>query len=313
MKSRVMLICCAVAAGMFTSGAALAATIVLTGDFVQVSITDDGTLGQGSGAPGLVHDPSGTGTFDANTDYIRPGSPFEGFGVRATSAAGSTFLSNRNQSFGSPQIPGGPIIDISGGIADNAATWSGTAAGLYSIDHTFWFNDGDERINIITTITALTDLTDVSLSRAVDPDPDVLSGGSFNTNNDRGLGPIPIQDLVTSSGSLTGRTLGLFSTDATPHNTGIDSLCCSDLDPLEYLGGGSRAVVPGFDSTSDDAIGIGFRIGELLEGESRTVNYAYVMGGSRDTVIDPGVPEPTSIALVGIALLAGAGARKKRA
>lgn len=98
----------------------------------------------------------------------------------------------------------------------------------------------------------------------------------------------------------------MFANTSFTQNTGIVGACCSVFDPLTYLAGGNL----GDSSTGDNGIGIAFNLGDLLAGESVSVDYAYVMAGSLDTIDLPDdddsttVPTPSSIGLFGLCLLA---------
>lgn len=286
----------------FISAGTQAADVTLIGDSVQAVITDKGVLSS------LIFDPSGTGTFNPSNDYISPGIPFEAFAVRI---GPSTFLENSNS--GPFNINGSTVAGIG-----NSAIWTGTAGGLFTLQHVFQFNTTDQRVNITTTLTPLSDLTDVRISRAADPDPDSLSHGTASTNNQRGIPsntpPVPVTDFVGSLGAVSGLPLGLFFSGPITHNTGLSGDCCSQADPDFYLAGGDL----GDSSSGDNGIGIAFALGNLTTGTPVTWSYAYVMGGSLGTIDIPEpptpggtAPEPGMLSLVGVAL-AGFGALRRR-
>ena len=119
------------------------------------------------------------------------------------------------------------------------------------------------------------------------------------------------EDFVNSQGSSTGLTLGLFSNSDVTHNTGISSFWTENPD--FYLAGGDHG-------NGDYAIGLAFDFGDLLAGDSVTLTYAYVMGGTLDTVDLPDdngdptpVPAPATLWLMGIGLLAAAARRRRQA
>ncbi|MEG3767246.1 VPLPA-CTERM sorting domain-containing protein [Alteromonas sp. 14N.309.X.WAT.G.H12] len=324
-KTKKLALASVVLSAMLGTTTATAAPVFMQGDYLWTQVSDDGTLGDYTNSPGLIHDPTGTGTFDTATgDYLSPGIPFEGFGV---SADQFSTVGNRNSS--SDSVSQVSITDLSGGTFDNHVRWVGTADnGMFDIVHDFFFNDSDENVNISTVITATTDLTGVSFSRAIDPDPDNYSGGSAATNNERGLdlnndgdyddaGELSQSDFISASGVISGLTIGMFSDSAYTHNTGIVGDCCSVIDPASYLSGGDYAAVAfGYDSSADNGIGLGFEIGDLTAGESVSISYAYVFGdtvGTVDIPDDPttSVPLPASVFMFGMGLM-GLGAMNLR-
>lgn len=297
------------------------ANIIMTGDYVRTQVSNDGTLGDGTSDPGLVYDNTGLGNFDPNFDYLAPGNPHEAFGIRYNTSAGSSgLLGNSNSNSG--DVASGDdfslvsLTDMSlGSSFDSHVRWSGTNSFI-NIVHDFFFNDDEERVNIKTTIEALFDITDLLFARAIDPDPDSRAHGTADTNNQRGIdnnndgdaldsGDVAVENFVGSLGSVSGTPLGLFANTSFTQNTGIVGACCSVFDPLTYLAGGNM----GDSSTGDNGIGIAFDLGDLLAGESVSIDYAYVMAGSLETIDLPdedstSVPTPPSLGLFGLCLLA---------
>jgi hypothetical protein len=293
----------AAAAALTVSFAAFAAPLTLTGNYVQVGVGDAGTLGSGGSAPpGMRHDSTGTGNFTPGgipNDYLTPGTPSEAFAVSVGSSTARTTYSNSNSGGGdftstSPTLTAVPGFSL-------GATWSSSIAGVLQIDHTYFFNAGDERVNIVTTITALEDLIDVAFGRHLDPDPDVNRFGDFATINTRGNSLFSANDLVSAAGRTTGLTVGLLDNQSTYFsNTGISGFCCSiDSPDNVLLGYGPTSPT---NNVGDFGLQMAWSIGNLARGASASITYAYVFGERQDT-IGGDVPAPMTPLLVGLGLV----------
>lgn len=300
----------ALATLMLASTAAQAVPLALTGNYLRVGINDFGTFGSnGDVSPGLLHDPTGTGTFGVN-DYLTPGTEHDGWAVSSNQYGTSV----NDNAFGagawaaaSPTLLFGPAAL---GYA-NAASWSGTGNGM-SVTNSYFFNPNDERVRVITTITALEELTNVLFGRSVDPDPDVNTFNSFDTRNVRGDALLGPSEVVSSAGPQTGLTLALLngSGNTYAHNTGISSFCCSNDDPANVLLG-YGATHPG-SSFGDEGLQMAWDLGDFTNGQTKVVEYYYVFGANQETISEPNpTPEPASMLLLGAAL-GGLGLARRR-
>ena len=269
-------------------GSAMAAPIVLTGSFLQVSISDRGTFGQnGGGRPAFVHDITGTGTFDLSTDYIAPGSPHDGF-----SLVSDQFGFTQNNNNGVSGIGFTSPVLLTGAAARgylNAASWTGTVAGLFTITNSYFFNAGDERVLIETTVTALQDLTSLAFARSVDPD-----SGTTSSINQRGNISLAKNDFIGSESTANGRTLAIINVrnNGFANATQIGDTCCNNINPNIVLAG------PGFrgdSSTGDHSLNMAYRLGTLANGASATFQYSYAAGLGIDKITPTGaVPESST-------------------
>ena len=249
------------------------ATRQLAGRYIRIGVNSRGTLGSvGNTPPGIQVDYSGTGNFLDAYDFLTPGSPWEGWSVKFGAPGSSQIHENNNA--GSLVAVAGALF-IYSGLAyrnetwDNRAVWVGTAAE-YTIHHDVRFNRDDDVISIVTDITASTLLPRAFFARFTDPDARVSPLDSSTTRNARGWGPIPPSNIVLSEALASGYTQGLMSPQQGGVGTGITSPWSND--PEQYFPGS-----PGRPE-GDDAIGIGFSMGDVPAGRTVQLKYFYVFG-----------------------------------
>jgi autotransporter-associated beta strand protein len=259
----------AAALGLVAPLAAHAQSDILAGSYIKVGINGTvGSLGYGGGAtPGILYDGSGTGTFNPAYDYLTPGSPFEGFVVTAD---GMTTAINNNA--GGTAITGSLVnyngVAYGGSTYDQRAVWTGTYGSLFSITNDYFFNNNSQQVGIRTTITALSDLTNLAFSRALDPDAVAAAGDSSATNNFRGNGAVSASDLVYAEALVSKYVIGLYTNSTYTHNAAVTGWT---RDTASYLAGTDVG-------NGDNTIGLGFSLGSLLTGTSAVIDYSYIFG-----------------------------------
>lgn len=268
----------------FTMAGAQATPVVVGNDWVQAGVSDYGTLGSnGRTPPGILYDPTGTHTFNPKTDYLTPGTPWQIFAVKT---AETGLQVNNNEGRQDIKTTVSPTSTSTGSIS--SATWSGQYGDFYNITNNYSVDKTIKGIAVETELKALKDLSDVKFVTALDPDPDVGYHGVSGTNNGRGTTTtFAPEDWVYSAGAVTGFPIGIYSTSAYRHNTGISSKWSTD--PGFYLAGTN-------DGNGDYTIGLAFYIGQLLSGSSAVLKYGYLMANSIGE-IDPTETDKTNIDL----------------
>ena len=245
---------------------------LLQNEWVTAGINNNmGTFGSGgSTSPGLLFDPTGTGTFDTNYDYLTPGTPYDGFAVKVD----GTNYSNNNTGTGAITASG--FVD-----GTDTLTWSGSVAGVFNLDNEYSLASGQKFVDVTTTIEVLTNAGTVSFSKFIDPDSQGMPGDTSATDNVLGYSSIPDTNLAFSEATQSRYALGVYTTD-TNVTAGVASPWTDEADgyngtPSDYVNDDGDNVNYG---NGDDTIGISWTWGGITAGDILTANYAYIFGTS---------------------------------
>ena len=261
----------------FTSGS----TFVLEGNYVKIGVSDYGTIGSKSNTnPGIQFDGTGKADFNADYDYLTPGSPMEGFSVKGIDNNSSQiyfYRNNNDTGFGLNIIDNITLSKYNdnetydGNIYDNRAVWKGSTAD-FDIVHDYRFHDNQTFVDIVTKLTMKTAVQTLYFARFTDPDAQAAAGDSSSTLNTRGYSTIPATNLVNSEALSSKFAVGLVSGANSGVNTGVSSAWSTD--PETYYSGTYDGMY------GDYVIGIGFRYDNLSIGDNISINYAYIFGVS---------------------------------
>ena len=249
---------------------------VLENEWVKAGV--NGTAGSfGSGgntSPGLLFDPTGTGTFDAGYDYLTPGSPFDGFAVKVD---GTNYSNNNGRS---NSITGTGLTD-----SENTLSWSGSVTGVFDITNTYTLAPNTPYIDITSSITMGVDATTLSFGRFIDPDSQGMPGDSSSTDNVLGYGVIPSTNVAFSEATVSRYALGLYSTDSNV-TAGITGW---SQEADAYINADASCGTGVLFCNADDTIGLSWTWTGITAGDILTANYAYIFGPSAFDAADDAI------------------------
>ena len=253
---------------------------ILENEWVRAGVNGTtGTLGSGNGtSPGLLFDPTGTGTFDPGYDYLTPGSPFDGFAVKVD---GTNYYNNN----------AGNTTNIAGdgnGLTDGTHTlsWTGSVTGVFDITNTYSLAPNTPYIDITSSITMGVDATTLSFGKYIDPDSQGMPGDSSSTDNVLGYGVIPSTNVAFSEATTSRYALGIYTTD-TNVTAGIEGWTqeADGYSGTDYTLDGNPVNY----GNSDDTIGISWTWTGISAGDILTANYAYIFGPSAFEAADSAI------------------------
>ena len=246
---------------------------LLQNDWVKAGVnTNTGTLGSGGGtSPGLLFDPTGTGTFNAAYDYLTPGSPFDGFSLKVDG------VNKTNNNTGTIQISKTGGLTLSN--SDTTLTWTGAATygtGSWSVSNAYTLGVGKPYIDITSTIVAGGAASNVYFAKFIDPDSQGMPGDSSATDNVLGYGAIPSTNVAFSEATVSRYALGLYSASSNVAaginvwNTQADS----------YTNANASCGTGVLFCRNDHTIGLTFSWTSVNSGDTLTARYAYIFGPS---------------------------------
>ena len=280
---------------------------VLQNEWVKAGVnTTTGTLGSsGSTSPGLLFDPTGTGTFNPSYDYLTPGSPFDGFSLKVDS------VNKTNNNTGGVGITKTSGLTLSN--SDTTLSWTGAATyagNSWTVNNAYTLTPTKPYIDITSTIVAGGAASTVYFAKFIDPDSQGKPGDSSSTDNVLGYGAIPTKNVAFSEATVSRYALGLYSA-ASNVTSGVNGW---NTDAASYSGtsyykalldssGNIQWTSPGctnaawgcpfvkeLDSAgnpiasnygnSDDTIGLSFKWTGVTAGATLTASYAYIFGPS---------------------------------
>jgi hypothetical protein len=161
-----------------------------------------GALGVGNSSPGLQYDPTNTGNY-GGTDYIAPGTPWEAYAFYINN---SYYISGANA-----QQPADQTATKIWQVDPNyAVTLKGSVAtGFVTCHYRTLGTEPIIRMLMSYTNSTTSDVT-VTAMRGMDSDIDSFVYGSAFTNNQRGFGSIPPEQIVYSIGPQSTKAVSLY-------------------------------------------------------------------------------------------------------
>ncbi len=246
---------------------------LLQNDWVKAGVnTNTGTLGSGGGtSPGLLFDPSGTGTFNPSYDYLTPGSPFDGFSLKVDSEN----KTNNNTGMVGIAKTGGLTLSNS----DTTLTWTGASTysgNSWSVANAYTLGVGKPYIDITSTIVAGGAASNVYFAKFIDPDSQGMPGDSSSTDNVLGYGAIPSTNVAFSEATVSRYALGLYSA-ASNVRAGINGW---NTDAASYINADASCGTGVLYCNADHTIGLTFQWTGVNSGDTLTASYAYIFGPS---------------------------------
>lgn len=257
---------------------------LLQNEWVKAGVnTNTGTLGSGgSTSPGLLYDPTGTGTFNPSFDYLTPGAPFDGFSLKVDG------VNKANNNMGSAGIAKTGGLTLSNG---NTLTWTGASdfgGNSWSISNAYTLGAGKPYIDITSTIIAGGAASNVYFAKFIDPDSQGMPGDSSSTDNVLGYGAIPSTNVAFSEATVSRYALGLYSA-ASNVRAGINGW---STDAASYINADASCGTGVLYCNADDTIGLTFHWTSVTAGATLTASYAYIFGpsafGAASSAVDGG-------------------------
>jgi len=236
-----------------------------------------GQIGDGSSGIGIQFSPAGDGNYGTD-DYIRPGTPFEGYGFRIIKGGTENWIggTNSNTFSGTGYNTGltqNSIWNKSAGNLNHIIVLRGsTVLGHAVIQYQTYSGESLIRIKMSYTNTTGQSVT-VKCHRGCDPDVGAIQYGVYNTTNYRGYLSIPPQDIVVAEENRTNKPIALYCPgNGFTHNTAVISAWPSrEVD----------TILSGLNNGNGDySINCAWDLGTFAPGETKAVCCYYILGNN---------------------------------
>ena len=250
---------------------------IVTNRWIRYTVNGagEGALGNGSSSPGLLFAPGGDYNFGVD-DYIRPGNPWEGYAFEINGGAWYIGGANSGGGFGGTTN----IWNLSVTGKNHYLIKRGSAGtGFVVIEYITYAEKAMIRMRMSYTNTTGSAVT-VRAMRGMDPDPDVDSGGGYESINSRGYpGRVSVTDLVNGLGQTSQKPISLYIPGSGyTHNTAI--LADWPTYDISTILTGQNDGTPG-----DYAITGAWNIGTVAAGATVKVHCFWICGNNIGDVL----------------------------
>lgn len=269
--------------------------VFINGSYVEVGVNSFGAYGTNGSAPtgyhpklgvstagrnlGFVADPAKdgwtTGTPNFYGDFFYPGQPQEGFSVQFNNNVYHNWTSGINN------IPGSNLSLVTD-ATKKVSVWEGNVTGLKIVQKTeVPLNEVFFVVKVELTNTTATTLNDVYYVRTLDPDNEVTITDNYTTVNSVTFDlPNPQGNTLVSARGTTVADcyLGLGTKDCRANSFILTSgLYPSPSTLLSDIYNQIPSYVYTGNYTEDSGIGISFKIGNILPGETKKFAFTYIL------------------------------------
>ncbi|MFM2033274.1 MAG: hypothetical protein RLZZ297_2039 [Chloroflexota bacterium] len=209
---------------------------VMQGNCLKVGLKDTGSLGTDYRvAPGILFDPSCNGKFSASADFLAHS--YEPDEIIGFGPDWFDYTDNNNQS--PHDITTNARLVNKSGVLYRGKTWDlryiqSSETTDFTMENDFHFNKNSKFIEIETTFTMKTAISDATVLRATNASGKFATGDRMETNNRRGYSTISADNIVLSEHLASRYVIALYSGAEANVTTGINA----DRDPEGdyYLG-----------------------------------------------------------------------------
>jgi len=261
-----------------TAGMASAAPFTLPGNFLNVGVDDSGGLIDSVNWVGIQFDPLGGSNYGA-IDFLTPGTPFEFYSIAISGAEQGAAGYWTGNTFGAT------TWNTSAGTQKAALSFFSVGPVTVETQLLYFDQLTDKSINFsVTFINKGTSPITMAYARGLDPDQDVNTFGSFNTNN------FIAGNKVWAVGPLTGYKIEIEDITNPYVAIGVPSVDMYWNTGLYTVPFGSALLTPHNDGNLDYTINMAWEF-TLLPNVSKEIDFKYNIS----TV----VPEPGTLLLLG--------------